>query len=1042
MAKKKRDASNSKKRREKERQHLLLSMNETELVNEADRLFDDGEIRDSIKIYQMALKQIKVSESKDPIKAKLFTAYAARAKELRDKNMVSEAESVEKQALASLPDPFCMNSADIAFLLKLKLCSPEQAFESYNTFYSKNGASSYLERILAEMLVKRDCWQSVLTLNDEVALKKDTPLVKPAVLLMDQGEWDAALEQMQSLQRSSPFAHIKLFCKAMSAFYKDNESEMLKAISMIPDDSTLVSVTDALQYIARQNRSTDSAHTKFKGSDNKDLHDERDKASEEKSLSLLNKNRAVIQCLWSGPFEIHEKLDTIITLVKKENYNDYLSKNILEFARLLMPKQIESVVQFILETIWSINQRPDSSKERQLFRMAEQLIKKKAQILIIKKNTICMDDPLGSALEYFKHLDKEFAAKEEQQMAKAMIIHHIARIIFKSHAHSFFANEKKRTLQLFGITSTESTTALLEMINFALGIDPENRELYDLAMEIPLFGRDAKNIKESILLTKCAVFPDDPEPLLKLASLYHDKNAYRKAENTLQKALELAPHDNRVLDQHVISLLISADRSAAKKKFHLIRQDIEKAKKFDSRHCAILIIEKSIFYKVAETDQADETEIETALNVLPLPDQLKFYAMLMLDLDEKLGYKISSSPKPSRKKAIFAKTGSTKSGVEKINPLQTVQILFKKALSRSEELTSWDLFNLLTPFPEEWKHLFQSNDLILSFAENCKSDLFYPDCSTDIFSILDDKDLLELIQRVDNVKVYPVFLAELEQRLRKLEKELYQKQKRVRLSGKKTAKPEKITAKPEDRPDRPESRADEPGQNSKKENKRDYNILKFYKVTLKNISTSRYSYNEYLDLVKNLDPETEIILKQASKKLSQKAVGNLRDALECFDFQFLLYGNLSTSDFIDDLLDDFGDDDGFDDDFDSNLPFSNPFSKGGFNPFAGGKFPERIDIDSITPAFIKIFSNVLKMMLKTPDGDQLKKELNLRIDRMEDIIDTLALRGKSDQELKKIKKEIINNDQECKITVALINGCYKKEAIARFSREARILFIE
>jgi len=101
-----------------------------------------------------------------------------------------------------------------------------------------------------------------------------------------------------------------------------------------------------------------------------------------------------------------------------------------------------------------------------------------------------------------------------------------------------------------------------------------------------------------------------------------------------------------------------------------------------------------------------------------------------------------------------------------------------------------------------------------------------------------------------------------------------------------------------------------------------------------------------------------------------------------------------------------------------------------------------MDMDSITPSFIKLVSNFLKMMLKTPEGDQLKKELSRKIDTMEDIIDILGLRGKSDQELKKIKKEIIDKDQECKIAVALINGCYKKEAIAKFSREARILFIE
>ncbi|MBF0258623.1 MAG: hypothetical protein HQK62_07265 [Desulfamplus sp.] len=1023
MSKKKKTAAKIKKQRDRERERLL-NMDEAKLINEGDNLFSAGNIRDSIKFYQTALKQTKSNQTNEQIKAKLFTAYATRAKEFKDKKMFSEAKTLEKQAQESLPNPSSLDSSGMSLLFQI--CELEQAFEYYNIFYNANGACAKLERALAEILIEHHCWQSVQNLHNDSALKKDAPSVEPALLLMDKGEWDLALEQMEKLSRSSPFAHIRLFCKAMNAFYKDNDIEMLKAISMIPDDSMLIKITDALRDSV--DKQSDNIHPALQG------------------------DPSINRCLWHGSFDIHEKLETIITLRKKENYNDHLKNTILEFASLLMPSHIDSTVCFILETIWAAN----ADNAHQFFKMAENLIKKKAHILKLKTGVVFMDDPFVSALEYFKHLDQEFSSKEEQKIAKAMIIHYITTIIVKTRSYSLFSREKKSTLTQLGIKSNFKIAVferivVLEMILFALEIDPENRDLYDLAMQIPTMQKEANQLKEKILVSKSAAFPDDPEPLLKLAWLYHKKNAYRKAEQTLHKAMKLAPHDSRVMDQHVISLLISADKSVGKKKFHLTHQDIEKAKQLDSKHCATLIAEKSIFYKIAETGQIDEAEIQAEFDKFSLTDQLKCHAMLLLDLYEKLGYKKSSKLKQGRTKAVLRE----KQGHDTKNPLQTAQSMLKKSLSRLEELTSWDVFNLLAPFPEEWEHLFKSRNLVQCFAENCAADIFSCDSNVDIFSRLEDRDLLNLIERIDQVKVYSIFVAELEKRVSKLEKELYRNKKMISSSDKKkknSAKNRgKESVKPEEVPDKPEEKMIKELETHRK-------LLQLYKITLKSI-ISHYVYNEYADLVRNLDPETKIILKDAAKKLSKKTCSPLQEALEQFDFEILAHamydrGRLPFDffNFFDDDDDDY-DDDYDDDDYDLASFFDdeddetaeNPFfdfgNKNNPNPFSEFGLPKGMDLKSISPEFIKMFSGVLRMMLKSPEGREIEKRLDIIINDFEAMIDSHGLRGKSDGELKKAKKEFMR-DHELVFKCTLINECYKKEAIAKFSREAKIVFIK
>ncbi len=82
---------------------------------------------------------------------------------------------------------------------------------------------------------------------------------------------------------------------------------------------------------------------------------------------------------------------------------------------------------------------------------------------------------------------------------------------------------------------------------------------------------------EAGLKRMMTAFPEDPYPCLELATLHHQKAAYRKAEQILLEAKRRAPHDDRVVDRHVLALLISSEKRLKKGKMQLAAQDPEGA---------------------------------------------------------------------------------------------------------------------------------------------------------------------------------------------------------------------------------------------------------------------------------------------------------------------------------------------------------------------------------------------------------------------------------------------------------------------------------
>ncbi len=82
-----------------------------ELMPKGDTATASGKPREAIKLYKMAIKDLKSPEQTQRLHHKMFLAYLDRIKELDEKNMTLEAASLQKQAMEYMPDPASMDQA-------------------------------------------------------------------------------------------------------------------------------------------------------------------------------------------------------------------------------------------------------------------------------------------------------------------------------------------------------------------------------------------------------------------------------------------------------------------------------------------------------------------------------------------------------------------------------------------------------------------------------------------------------------------------------------------------------------------------------------------------------------------------------------------------------------------------------------------------------------------------------------------------------------------------------------------------------------------
>ena len=715
----------SKKKRLNKQRKKILNMDSNQIFDKAMLKYNAKKFKEAINFFKIALTKASTEKLKI-IESRLFESYLEREKELRQKGLIVEADSVRNTAMNYMPEFSDITESQI--LLFFEHCDLPLIFEVYGKYLAYHHTrSSDIETIIADKLVIHDCWNLLKQLPDPSIFEKHSVLIKQAVSLMNKAKWEDAMIVLKDLPRSSPFAHLKMLCRAMTSFYADNETDLIKAGSMVPDISMFKKITDTLQL---------SPNDKIEG----DL-------SVKKQVKEENK---LLKFLWNGDFRIRHEIEFILDQVKKGRNNAKLRKTIAEAAKTIFPDSPETAMIFILETLCVPDLHGQYDNNTRIYAMAKKLVKGKADIINAKADFMFSKNLLKNAGTYFTLLKKEFPDSEERKIAESMVILYTLELIDNMRDYTLLSDINMRTKKLFGITTNDYNITLLEMALHGAKTDPENKQLFIFATKIACTNTRAKELKEKLMFLMSESFPEDPLPYLELAMLYHRKNAFRKAETVLQKAIALAPNDHRVVDKQIITLLLSADRNAGRNKFHLVWKDVEKAEKFNSRKNALLIKAKKIFYRIYENPGISVKNIKKMFDGFSAFETLKVLSIIFFSLN---GRNVKYDSKLEKK----------------------MLSVLKKEIANMKKLSPPEICALLLPFQGDWQLLFPTTDPALFFLKpslniNGKSSGYFKPVNN-IFDAFSNSELINLMERIIQPDLFDYFITELEKRSRKTDKE-------------------------------------------------------------------------------------------------------------------------------------------------------------------------------------------------------------------------------------------------------------------------------
>ena len=672
-----------------------------QLCVKGSQLLSRGNAGEALSFFKQVEKK---AGRNDEIDAYLFNAYLLHQRQLFATGLHTESESLKKQVCEYFPGIDRVSEEQMAFYLKC--CSVDEAFHTYQYYISKKGLSPVMERILADLLLEKQCWSNLDAFDGVVPLKRDSETVKKAMPVMEEGQWEQARDMLVSIPRQSPFAPVRLFCRAMAAFYENDDKIFNRAKDLIDDDFILKPLLENLSAAIAEAR------------------DDR----------VRGKVCLHLDCLFEGPLMAKTYARDLLFELKHKNPAGCVDK-IKKLAVSVYPNDVDAAIIEILCILGKT-----FSVKGHLENFLSNLIKKllpesKADLMSAKFAFLQLEKSLPITGGYLAMLPYEFTDKLERNIAHALILQNtLSAALIRNGRFCHLLFEGRRSwfvyASLLGIESNDSDMMMVEMLRKSIRLDPDSRAGYEMLSKLPNLSKEAKNAVEDILSGMMKRFSDDPYPCLELANLYYGKNAFRKAESMLRVAMERAPHDNRVLDRHALALLISADKNIHRGRFHLSWPDLEKAQQLNrKKHAVILAAKRAIHRNLAENEPMEKAiDLETL--DFSTADYLRALAMVMSDWKNNL----------YEKQAVV---------------LVALTKLFSKEIKKAVSMNSGEIKALLAPIDKQYKVLlpgFSMARLILTY-------------DLKILSRLNDKDFISIIDQTLDHSLYAEFSHELKRRI-------------------------------------------------------------------------------------------------------------------------------------------------------------------------------------------------------------------------------------------------------------------------------------
>ncbi|KPA14852.1 hypothetical protein MHK_004946 [Candidatus Magnetomorum sp. HK-1] len=687
-------AKKNKKNRKlrKKQQSKLLNMSDDQLIEKSCQALAKNNARDAISIIKQVLKNKPSHQKAIDL---IFQAYMMREQQLVKKGMHVEAKAILDQAFEYLPD-FSVISEENLCTYVAKTSLP-MAADAYLSYLQKERTSKRAEKILADRVFVSGQWRLIEIFDENNLFRKDCETIKAAQLLMIDGKWEDAVQALKPLSRISPYSEFKMFCRGMAAFFVEDDREMVRSFDRISKDFTLYPMIQELKVIA-------SPVESFK-----------------------RKGHAIskTEYLWDGPVHLDRQIGQLITALEKKQSNTVKSMT-QSISKALYPKQPEWASLYILLLLYSkcmIEQESPYLIES----VAKDILEKKQYLLFKSKlNYQFAKWPFLSAAQYIDCLKTEFSNVESQKIAQAMILFQTAKRWFENHMSLSSKGLKFLTNQL-KIDFETNEELLIALVCKGLKLDPINKKGYELLTQLPRKNRESKNVVEDQLLIMSDKFQNDPLPCLELATLYYEKHAFRKAETILEEAMKRAPHDNRVIERHVISLLISADKNYNRAKMHLVDRDIQKARQIECKTMLPFLAERSILYDVYQSpDQLLEC-IEKNTKSLNISERFKALSLLCLESERVI-----------------------------TNDSRILKKILADLKKQIVTLSGIEILAILSPFPKTIAPLFPNCFIAELFNSNIK----------EIFKCLDDKEILSLFDIILSPYNANLIIKEIKRRLK------------------------------------------------------------------------------------------------------------------------------------------------------------------------------------------------------------------------------------------------------------------------------------
>ena len=673
-------APKRKKPRKKQKAKLALKTSSgSDLLTHGQRLLDVRKPKDAIAILKMAKQKNAPSELTEQL---LFRAYSMRANQLRDKGLAAEAQAVFRQAQSLAPPIDRMAEEDLLVLAPFMPLA--EIVDHYASYVEKAVCWPRLERYIAGTLMVERHWHLLDSLPAKTPLQLHAGAAKQAALLMHSGSWQAAADALKSVPRTSAYAPARWFCGAMTAFYAEDHDRMRRALAMVPPDFPLFDLACKLQQAPQE-----------------------------------------LPCLWKNSPDSEKSLLRLIEALEARRVKDIVAW-IRRAADLIWPAAPQFMRLHLLELIFAVAGNGNLSPRQLKQLVSKTLDSQTAELFFAIIAFFSFSTPLMDLYNYLKHLKHLFPDPRHQTMAQAQLMLYTLEKMQAQSGGGWTSPHHLDVIRSFlGLEAETMAETLIEINLKALGYDPTDRAGYERLASWPRPSRMAKKLVEDGLLQMCQQFGDDPYPCLELATLYYEKNAFRKAERILAQAMHRAPHDRRVENRHVLSLLISAHKSLQRGKLQLAARDIDRAAQLGGAAVRFIIVEQQILYQIEQQGQLSLFDSQTAVitpnkartviehRLAPLSDveRLRTLGLLVLDCNDRHA---KWPPKVIR---------------------EVVKIL-RGQVRRIKSLSSAQVVGLFSPLPREFAPLTGARPLVGIYVTHARKLLRFVD-NAEIFSLLD-----------------------------------------------------------------------------------------------------------------------------------------------------------------------------------------------------------------------------------------------------------------------------------------------------------------